>query len=233
MGGQACVLYGAAEFSRDTDLAILADAENLTRLRHALDELQAEPIVVPPFEPKYLDMGLAVHFRCRHPDAFGMRVDVMSRMRGVDEFPALWARRTTFESDHETFEVFSLPDLVRAKKTQREKDWPMLARLLEANYFENQEHPSREQIDFWLRELRAPSLLINVAARFPSECDRILPERDLLAYAKAGDETALQVALKDEEEREKTADREYWAPLRAELERLRHRVRGKRRRPMC
>jgi hypothetical protein len=25
MGGQACVLYGAAEFSRDTDLAILAN----------------------------------------------------------------------------------------------------------------------------------------------------------------------------------------------------------------
>ncbi len=26
MGGQACVFYGAAEFSRDTDLAIVADA---------------------------------------------------------------------------------------------------------------------------------------------------------------------------------------------------------------
>ena len=33
MGGQACVLYGAAEFSRDTDLVILADERNLARLR--------------------------------------------------------------------------------------------------------------------------------------------------------------------------------------------------------
>lgn len=33
MGGQACVLYGAAEFSRDTDLAILASPANLARLR--------------------------------------------------------------------------------------------------------------------------------------------------------------------------------------------------------
>lgn len=33
MGGQACVFYGAAEFSRDTDLAILADAANPARLR--------------------------------------------------------------------------------------------------------------------------------------------------------------------------------------------------------
>jgi hypothetical protein len=32
MGGQACVFYGAAEFSRDTDLAILASSENLARL---------------------------------------------------------------------------------------------------------------------------------------------------------------------------------------------------------
>ena len=31
MGGQACVFYGAAEFRRDSDFAILADAENLDR----------------------------------------------------------------------------------------------------------------------------------------------------------------------------------------------------------
>jgi len=29
MGGQACVLYGAAEFSRDLDLALLPDPTNL------------------------------------------------------------------------------------------------------------------------------------------------------------------------------------------------------------
>lgn len=49
MGGQACVFYGAAEFSRDTDLLILADAGNLQRLDAALHELQAECIAVPPF----------------------------------------------------------------------------------------------------------------------------------------------------------------------------------------
>jgi hypothetical protein len=38
MGGQACVSYGAAEFSRDIDLAILADLDNLIRLRAALRE---------------------------------------------------------------------------------------------------------------------------------------------------------------------------------------------------
>jgi hypothetical protein len=54
MGGQACILYGAAEFSRDADFAILASPENLGRLTEALAELQAEVIAVPPFEMHYL-----------------------------------------------------------------------------------------------------------------------------------------------------------------------------------
>jgi len=49
MGGQACILYGAAEFSRDIDFAILASDENLTQLKACLDELEAEVIAVPPF----------------------------------------------------------------------------------------------------------------------------------------------------------------------------------------
>ena len=44
MGGQACVFYGAAEFSRDTDLATLANSENLAKLKNALEDLQATVI---------------------------------------------------------------------------------------------------------------------------------------------------------------------------------------------
>ena len=84
MGGQACVLYGAAEFSRDTDFAILASQANLSRLRAAMAELQAEVIAVPPFHLKYLKKGHAIHFRCHAPEADGMRVDIMTKMRGVD-----------------------------------------------------------------------------------------------------------------------------------------------------
>ena len=103
MGGQACVLYGAAEFSRGTDLVILADVGNLTRLRRALAELQAEVIAVPPFQIRHL----------------------------------------------------------------------------------------------------------------------------LLQYAMRGDPVVLEAALREEEDRERDADRRYWQPLRTELERLRQRrVRG-------
>ncbi len=63
MGGQACVSYGAAEFSRDLDLALLPDPTNLDRLEAALGELEAEVIAVPPFALKHLTEGLSVHFR--------------------------------------------------------------------------------------------------------------------------------------------------------------------------
>ncbi len=109
MGGQACVLYGAAEFSRDTDLALLASPDNLLRLQAA----------------------------------------------------------------------------------------------------------------FWLRELRTPSLLLEVARRFPQPCAEALPHRPLLHTAVMSDESALRRELAAEEQREREADRAYWAPLRRQLEALR------------
>jgi hypothetical protein len=223
MGGQACVFYGAAEFSRDTDLAIVADAANLERLRRALDDLQAEVIAVPPFELKYLRRGHAIHFRCQHPEALRMRVDVMSKMRGVDSFPKLWKRRTTIELPDGTHcDLLALPDLVQAKKTQRDKDWPMIRRLVEAHYFQNNTKPNSAQIRFWLQEFRTPQLLVEVARRYPAICRQLARQRVLLAHAQSGRMADLERALLAEETAERQRDREYWLPLRRELEKLRH-----------
>jgi hypothetical protein len=100
MGGQACVFYGAAEFSRDTDFAIHADPPNLERL---------------------------------------------------------------------IYDLLSLPDLVQAKKTQRDKDWPMIRRLIEADRAACTAQPTSAQVRFWLREARTPTLLIEIARAFPDE----------------------------------------------------------------
>jgi len=221
MGGQACVLYGAAEFSRDTDLAILADSANLARLQAALDELQASCVAVPPFELAYLEMGLAVHFRCKHPHAPNMRIDIMSNMRGVDTFEQLWKRRTTIEYKQLTIDLLSLPDLIQAKKTQRDKDWPMVTRLLESHYFAHRDSPHHEQIEFWLREMRTPVLLIEVAQHHPAECSHLVPQRPLLQLAKKRNEAELRNALHDEELRQRECDRQYWQPLKQTLEQLR------------
>ena len=220
MGGQACVFYGAAEFSRDTDFAILADSANLARLRKALVELRAEPIAVPPFELKYLRRGHALHFRCQHPEALRMRVDVMSKMRGVDAFAKLWKRRTTIKlPDGTKCDLLSLPDLVQAKKTQRDKDWPMIRRLVEAHYFQHCAQPTAAQIKFWLRELRTPQLLLEVARDHPGLVRRLAGQRPLLRHLRL---PLLERALTGEEKVIRATDKTYWSPLLKELERLRH-----------
>jgi hypothetical protein len=223
MGGQACVFYGAAEFSRDVDLVILAEPQNLAKLSGALAELQAECIAVPPFQLEHLERGHAVHFRCHHPEARDMRIDVMTKLRGVDPFPALWDRRTTVsEEGGTTYELLGLPDLVTAKKTQRSKDWPMLKRLLEAHYLAHRATPSAAQQEFWLRELRTPELLVEVAALRPDLRQRLQSQRPVLQHAEAGSRPLLEAGLAAEEQQEREQDRLYWQPLKSELERLRH-----------
>jgi len=223
MGGQACIFYGAAEFSRDTDLVILAETANLERLGAALEDLQAEVIAVPPFAREYLDRGHSIHFACRRLDVKRMRLDVMSRMRGVDAFPSLWERRTTATlPDMGTVEIVGLPDLVAAKKTQRDKDWPMVRRLVEANYFGFREDPTAQRVQFWLRELRTPELLIEAVASNPDEARKVARSREAVSVALSGDAGAVERELSAEEDRERQLDREYWMPLRAELERLRY-----------
>ncbi len=227
MGGQACVFYGAAEFSRDTDLLILAEAANLERLEAALRDLQAEHIAVPPLALDYLQRGHAVHFRCHHPEAANIRVDVMSRLRGVEEFEVLWARRTTLtDLDGTVYELLGLPDLVQAKKTQRSKDWPMLQRLLEAHYLRHRVESTIEQQRFWLRELRTPELLVEATHRWPALAEQIARQRPLLLLAGSGRLDPLREALSAEEQAERQDDRVYWQPLKAELERLRHSIRS-------
>ena len=223
MGGQACVLYGAAEFSRDLDLALLPDPTNIDRLESALAELDAEVIAVPPFTLEYLAEGLAVHFRCKQPEVAGLRIDVMAQMRGVAPFPELWARRTTLVFEEETLEVMALPDLVAAKKTQRDKDWPMIRRLVDVNYLSYRDEPTPERIQFWLTELRTPDLLMEVARAHPDVVKKLVGERPLLELTTAQDlaTDVLSRALRDEEDTERRLDAEYWKPLREQLERLR------------
>ena len=226
MGGQACVLYGAAEFSRDTDLAVLAEPDNLERFSDALRDLAASVIAVPPFEPGYLDRGHAVHFRCQADGAQGMRIDVMSRMRGVPEFPVLWERRNTFtlnggDSGPVDVDVMALPDLVSAKKTRRDKDWPMIRRLVEAHYWTHQEQATSARVEFWLRELRTAALLVDCVRAYPGLAARVGRDRSACALALHEDVAGVEVALGDEMESERSADRAYWKPLLKEIEGLR------------
>ncbi len=222
MGGQACVFYGAAQFSKDVDLALLASVENFTRLRAALRDLSAKRIAVPPFEPELLARGHAIHFRCHGGEVDGLRVDVMTRLRDLPDFGVLWTRRTTIhEQNGECFELLSIEDLVQAKKTQREKDWPMIDALIEGHYRALGREATPERVAFWLAESRNPERLVGLAQRFPQEARAAVSRRPLLRLAISGESDALRAALDAEVRAEQAKDRAYWAPLKAELEAFR------------
>ena len=221
MGGQACILYGAAEFSRDIDIAVSVDPANLARLRSALRSLKAETIFFPPLSEEALRRGHACHFKCRARGLRDVRLDVMSVMRGADGFAKLWARRTRRTLPGVgSVNLMSVEDLVRIKKTQREKDWPMVKRLVEADIV-GARRVKAGRARFWLRECRTAETLAELADRFPGLAREEWIRRPALLRAMNGDLAGSERALRLERERERLRDRRYWAPLRAELERWR------------
>ena len=127
-----------------------------------------------------------MHFRCRAGGVAWMQLDVMARIRGLPDFTTLWYRRTTIDTATGLIEVLSLPYLVTAKKTQHDKDWPMITRLLEADYAAYGPRADSRRTAFWLRELRTPSILIDVARSAADASTSLVPERPLLAAASAG-----------------------------------------------
>jgi hypothetical protein len=227
MGGQACVFYGAAQFSKDVDFLILANRANYDGLFGALGELDAVRIAVPRFREELLARGHAVHFRCRAPGVENLRIDILTRLRGLADFEELWSRRTTIlDEDSTETHLLSIPDLVVAKKTQRGKDWPVISALLEVHYQAYSAEPTAERIDFWLREARSAELASELVGRFPEQARRLLATRPLLALARAGEMSALRAALDAEVRAEQEKDRQYWEPLKREMEAFRREERG-------
>ncbi|MCM8789661.1 MAG: hypothetical protein NC916_01380 [Candidatus Omnitrophica bacterium] len=151
---------------------------------------------------------------------------MISKLRGCDPFEKLWERRKKIEVKGSgiTIDIIGLRDLVQSKKTQRDKDWLMLKRLLEDDIVLNKDNPSDEQVRWWLLEGRNPDSLIMLAGKYPKLAKECLDKRPLLSSAINLDAQKLNQQLYEEEMRERRKDVEYWAPLRKELEALRHKI---------
>lgn len=223
IGGQACIIYGAAEFSRDSDFAVLCDNDNLKRLKCALKALKAEPIYFPALRADYLERGHACHFRCNAKDVLNLRVDVIAKLRGCDPFSKLWERKKTVSINKGiTIDIIGLADLVKSKKTQRDKDWLMLKRLVENDIFLNKKNPSIERVKWWFLQSRNPDFLIALGGKYPGILKESISSRPLLSAIAGQDLSRLDRELREEELAERQKDIKYWAPLKKELEMMRH-----------
>lgn len=222
IGGQACIVYGAAEFSRDSDFVVLASPANLRALASALKILKAVPVYYPELTLAYLLKGHACHFRCGARGVEGLRVDLMAKLKGCDAFGKLWARRNSVRIPGSgAVDIISLEDLVQSKKTQRDKDWLMLSRLVENDIFVNEGSGSPAKVGWWLAQCRMPETLARLCADHPGPARKASAGRPLLREAVKGSLKKLSALLKKEEAAERAKDLRYWLPLKKELERLR------------
>ncbi len=223
IGGQACIIYGAAEFSRDSDFVVLSSGKNLELLKKALASLKARLIYFPSLNTDYLERGHACHFRCMANELKGLRVDVISKLRGCDPFDILWKRKKVISLKNKIrIDIIGLQDLVQSKKTQRDKDWLMLKRLVENDIIQNIGNASNERIRWWLKESRDAERLIGLAHEYPGVAEECIAARPLLSSAVAKEIQKLNLQISEEEEMERQKDIAYWTPLKQELEALRH-----------
>lgn len=226
IGGQATIIYGAAQFSRDSDFIVLCDSQNIIKLKKALKSLKAQNIYVPPLKKEFLDKGHACHFRCNLSSVKNLRIDILSKMKGCDSFEELWKRRFIVRpASAGAIDVIGLYDLVQSKKTQRDKDWFMINKLVE-NDMLTTKRPTAEKIKWWLCECRNPEKLIELASKNKKILKECAQKRPLLRYTIKKDVSRLMKLLKREEILERKKDIEYWQPLKKELEMLRHTVKG-------
>jgi len=192
-------------------------------LQRALEDLGAELIYVPPLEMRYLKKGHACHFRCNREDVKGLRIDIISKLRGCDSFAELWRRKNTISlKSGGSIDVIGIKDLVQSKKTQRDKDWLMLKRLIDNDIIMHKYKATKGHILWWLQECRDVNLLIELTKKYPLAAKECIARRPLLKSAIASKVKKLNKELRDEEELERQKDKDYWAPLRKELEDLRH-----------
>ncbi len=228
IGGIASAVYGGKSVTKDLDLQLQIERPDMERLQDALSSVQAKVIAVPTeLRWEYLERGFWVHFECEHPSLHGLHLDVATRPFGAAPFDEMWSRRLsrTLPETGTQAHFVALPDLVSLKKTRRKDDWATIQLLMDLDYHGGGDAVQREQVRFWLRELRSAQTLIECVARFGGEAIKLTAERPLLGLAIQADHTGVADALDEEERLARRADEARMRPLLDELQRMRHTAR--------
>lgn len=135
VGGVAAILHGAELTTRDVDIVPRRDADNLTRLRRALEPLQAR--VRDPagrvLEPRWKAMSGSGHHLLT--TSLGP-VDVLGEVSGGMGYEELLPRSEVVEDESLRIRVVDLPTLIEIKtRLGRPRDrlaLPVLIALLQA-----------------------------------------------------------------------------------------------------
>jgi hypothetical protein len=116
VGGWAVAVHTEPRFTKDLDLLIGEDPENLERAASALVKFGAPPDIVD----KARALGPSEFLFFGVPPA---RIDLLRSIPGIDDFGAAFARRVDVDWNGLTVHIIAKEDLIRAKRAAgRERD---------------------------------------------------------------------------------------------------------------
>jgi hypothetical protein len=186
--GQAVVYYRLAMASKDGDWILRETPEACRRALEVLERHGARYRPGAPLDIRWLAAGWSSHFEFFDSQRRRIRCDFVTRPPRVD--PAELA--TFFAQPAEPLLVVGIEPLIHMKRTQRAKDYPVIAELA------RRLPPERE-----LEETTDPDRILELAPDYGEES-----LRDPVQKAAAGEgRMAVVVALAEEIDRQQQADR--------------------------
>lgn len=172
--GQAVVLYRLAVMSNYGDWILREDAEALDHVLGTLAEQGARYRYGAPLDLRWLAGGWSSHLEVRR-DGLRLRTDFVTRppRLSTSELEQMWR-----EPVMRKIPVVGLAALAELKKTNREKDYPVIGEL------------ARQMSDPRLQLLysRSSRDLERLARQHPEAVEELIGRRPLLAHVGAGRE---------------------------------------------
>jgi predicted nucleotidyltransferase len=130
IGGLAATAHGSARITDDLDICYDPADANRNRLARLLGAWQAYLRGVEPGLPFIMDERTLRITPIMTLDTTQGRIDVMDRVAGVGEFPAVWRESEEVDAAGLRFRVLSLAALIKAKRAAgRRKDLDQLPEL--------------------------------------------------------------------------------------------------------
>ncbi len=231
IGGQAAILYGAAQFTQDMDLWIAPTRANTLAFLRAIARLDARVHrLTPPPTLRWIRQGHGFHFLLPQAGRIDGYLDVMGCPPRVGTYSAAARRSSIMESHFGQVRVVGIPDLVELKKTNRPGDYEVISALAMTR-LDSPSHPTARLLSWAIPNLFRVEDLAAVVRRFdgdlPADLRRDPALRPLLRVQKRSGPRwvdALQSAGSVLDGRMAGAmrlGRAYWLPKLEQLRELR------------
>lgn len=131
VGGFAAIVHGSSHVTKDLDITMLMNQENVDRLRFALKDFEPRHRMNPSHKPSFLDEPRSIAgLQNIYLETSAGVLDIVSLDKTFGSFSDLKSRATQVDLFGYSCHVLSLDDLIRVKETMRRpKDLIVLEEL--------------------------------------------------------------------------------------------------------